>query len=247
MNRVAHLLCYPLVLFAVLQPTANAQQVRPGVRPGRPSPGINVAAATRPTFVNSVPIAELSVIIPELDVQANTVKLKDFLPILQQKVPDFQFITEPGPWEDLMLPELHLRNVTMGQIFGLIGRLNQDFPIDSVTSRERPPLYIFGRTQRGSQLDSRVQGFYLSTIADRLMRQSGQLNQDQYQKTRKEMLNHVLSLIETTVEESASPSGSRGQISFHPETETVLVKGSQNQINAVSQTLSQFQLTNTLQ
>src|SRR5437016_6173889 len=111
MKPIANALTAALIL-ALSQAPALAQQDRSAVRPSRQS--VRISPATQPvrnqSSVQPPVITDVNVVVEELNIDPSSVKLKDFLPMLQQKVREFQFVTEPGPWEDLMLPELHLRN-----------------------------------------------------------------------------------------------------------------------------------------
>ena len=218
------------------------------------------APATRPahTEENNSPVDEL---VPKLD--ADGTRLGDFVTLLADQWKDVQIVQFNGPWQDLTLPSLHLRNVTREQVLMLLSNMYPDLfihPLQENTglfggsgNTQGKNVWIFQQVlSAAAPVRTRVSAFGLAQTVDRLafhrmvvFASSDNANakddkgvpfkvpdKDAEQKA----LKDVLSLIQATLDQSAEPDITP-TVMLHEPTETVIVKGTPGQINAVQQAL----------
>ena len=184
-------------------------------------------------------------VIADLSVAKDSMTIGKLLPVLKEKAPAFEYVVEPGPWEDSKVPEMKLQDVTISQVVSILATFSPDFTFTTIDGGSlfpsRPSVYIFKNRTSEAGADIRVQAFGVSGIVDLLAaRVEGMADRANYQKARHEALQHVLSLIENTLSQAAAPA-IKPVVSFHAETETVIVKATNSQINAVKQTLDTLQ------
>lgn len=223
-----------IVLAAVLGAVeGNISVMGQRTSPPPPPPAAGVAQKT----VMQPP----SPVIAELSVAKGSMTVGKLLPILQEKAPGFEYVIEPGPWQDAEVPDLKLHEVSLIQVISILSTFCPTLSYTTVGGGDRQPVYVFRNRTMGGNADIRVQAFGISAIVDRLAaRADGTSDRAKFQKARQDTLQHVLSLIENTLNQTAEP-GMKATVSFHAETETVLVRGSGNQINSVRQALETFQ------
>ncbi len=184
-------------------------------------------------------------VIADLSVAKDSTTIGKLLPVLKEKAPAFEYVVEPGPWEDSAVPEMKLQDVTIPQVISILATFSPNFTFRTIDAEglfpNRPPVYIFKNRTSEANADIRVQAFGVSAIVDRLAaRVEGIADRAKYQKARQDTLEHVLSLIENTLSQAAVP-GIKPVVSFHGETDTVIVKATNSQIDAVKQTLDTLQ------
>jgi len=219
------------------------------------------APPTRPAHAeeNNSPVDEL---VPKLD--ADGVRLGDFVTMLSDQWTDVQIVQFSGPWQDLTLPSLHLRNVTREQVLMLLGNMYPDLfihPLQENTGLfggsgniHGKDVWVFQQVQSASApVRTRVSAFGLTQTVDRLLfhrmvvaaisepeahvkgEKSSQI-QGPDKDAEQKALKDVLSLIQATLDQSAEPDITP-TVMLHEPTETVLVKGTPSQIAAVEQAL----------
>ncbi len=198
---------------------------------------------------------------PELVVRS--MSLGDFVTYLAHQWKDVQFIQVNGPWQDLNLPPLRLRNVTRYQVIMMLTTMYPELYVHAIDPNR--PLFSADRNQHGENvlifqqvkgaaipMRTRVSAFGLTQTVDRLafhkLAISAALDQEQAAKndgtgikvpdkdSEQWAMKDVLSLIQATLDESAEPDVTP-TVMLHEATETVLVKGTSEQINAVQQAL----------
>ena len=185
-------------------------------------------------------------LIADLSVAKDSMTIGKLLPVLKEKAPGFEYVVEPGSWEDAVVPEMKLQDVTIPQVISILATFSPNFTFTTINGGaefppKRPPVYIFKNRTSEANADIRVQAFGVSGIADHLAaRVDGTADRAKYQKARQDTLQHVLSLIENTLSQAAAP-GIKPVVGFHAETETVILKATNQQINAVKQTLDTLQ------
>lgn len=245
-----HLSCIPAIIGLLLAIPPTSLQAA-------------AAATTRPAAANERAGGPDEQIVPEVDVQADTT-LKQFVTQLGATWKDVQILQFGGPWQDLRLPSLHLRNVTRKQILVLMGDLFPELEIHSLDGnlafgdQYAGDVLVF-QQRPGSQIPirTRMTAFGLAQTVDRLVfhkdmiallprEEPARPGQPQpplpaevraaNEAAEKQALSDVLSLIQATLEQCSEPDVVPS-VKLHEPTETVLVKGTPAQIDAVAHTL----------
>jgi hypothetical protein len=212
--------------------------------------GQAAGATTEPTLFQGIGGKQLAIDV--LDVPGNSVTVGKFLGILKQKLPSFQYVANAGKWQDAMLPQLNLRNVTVPQIIDLLREivpqmLANPFYAPGAAPGERSEFWVF-RDQPEAQRSGdgvRLVAFGLNDSIDRLaLRKSWSVTAanaiapapEQVATSRKEALKEILSLLEASLSQAEGP-GTAPSLKLHEETGVLLVKGLPGQINAITQAL----------
>ena len=195
-------------------------------------------------------------VIDELVIQ-NPIPLSELFPMLQKKVPNFQYVAKPGNWQGFDLPPLHLKNVTVSQLFTVLYQLDADLAVNVIPDANRGGdiLYVLkdqpnptNQLFSNSRVSTRVTAYGLAEIVDNLaMRKERdkkyeadpQKSSEIFAADRQKALDDILSLLEATLAQSSEPSDAqpRASLKLHKETQVLLVKGTDNQINAVTNAL----------
>lgn len=220
------------------------------------------APATRPAHAqeDNSPVDEL---VPKLD--ADGLRLGDFVTMLSDQWTDVQIVQFNGPWQDLTLPSLHLRNVTREQVLMLLSSMYPDLfihPLEENTglfgrsgNHQSKSVWIFQQVRSATAPErTRVSAFGLAQTVDRLALQkmvmvmAGKPDQRRAaiddgiqikipdKDAEQKAMKDVLSLIQATLDQSAEPDITP-TVMLHEPTETVLVKGTSAQISAVTQAI----------
>lgn len=202
------------------------------------------APATRPAHTVDHNNALSEELVPELNIDG--LPMRDFVEYLADQWKDVQIVQFTGPWQDLVVPRLHLRNVTRRQVMELLGNMFPDLDIHSLDQdlyhdKFSGNVWIFQQVQNAAApAPTRVSAFGLAQTVDRLafhrMATSAPGGKAPDKDLEQKTLKDVLSLIEATLEQSAEP-GITPTVMLHEPTETVLVKGTEAQINAVQQAI----------
>lgn len=184
--------------------------------------------------------------IRELNVPAGS-SPADLLHRLRQLDPAFQYVAEPGTWQDTRLPEIQLRDVTTTDVIQILSNLVPDLRIQPIngsvwvlSSRGRAPsapatqLSAFG-------LSDPVERIGLKDAWDALGKDQDAPTAEQIAAGRKQALKEVLSLLESAVTQ-ADPSF-QPSLKLHEATEVLLVRGTGAQLTAVSQAIKALQTT----
>ncbi|HEY2585210.1 MAG TPA: hypothetical protein VGI81_05550 [Tepidisphaeraceae bacterium] len=206
--------------------------------------------ATQPVDTTSFTPQEVG-IIEDLDVPAG-MSVAELLQLVQRKAPSFQYVAEPGDWQKHPLPQMKLHSVMLQQIVEVISNLVPN--VKATTVLPYPPVYVFhslaNRTGAAAP-ETQLGTFGLGEPVEELGLRAAwaALGKDQEAPTaeevsagRKRALKDVLSLLESAASEadhSAEPS-----LKLHEETEVLLVRGTPQQIEAVSRTLQALQSHN---
>ena len=181
-------------------------------------------------------------VLPDLD--AESLPLGDFLSILRERVPGFQAVVASESIRDFTLPQLHLKKVTVGQILTLIQDLNPELQVIPVSSSGSAPVYLFTSQRSQSMPGTRVMAYGLGKLIDRLASRDtapGKNAAAPDQAAREKALNEILTLVKATLAEangSVSPV-----LQVHEGTQTILVKGTQEQTDAVGAALQTLEKT----
>lgn len=232
-----------------------------------PHVGFADTPATQPDQTEAAAAAAQSgPIIGELDIPENSLTLAQFLPVLKQKVPSFEYVAMPGNWQNLMLPQLQLRSIPFDEMISLLGALypNQMViqPIVDASSSTNQPqitrsnslfqgtdpnskaphtIFVFVPVQTmASQNTVVLKSFGLSdTINVQVARDRQRLGTSVAPNVnpRKQATTELISLIENVAKQAAQ-DGPPATISIHEETETLLVKGSRRQIEAITEAVA---------
>ena len=190
-----------------------------------------------------------------LTVDQRDMTVGKFLPLLQQQVPGFQYVAQPGPWQDFPLPALHLQNLSIGQVVQMLTNLLPELEVDEVHSPnglfpappEEPVLYVFkSRPGPGPQTGNvRVMAMGLADAIDRLAMRKARTaasppSPEQFAAFRKEATDELLSLLQAAISQvpaQGEPSQDEPSLKLHKETEVLLIRGEDRQLKAASQAL----------
>jgi hypothetical protein len=172
--------------------------------------------------------------------------LGKFLPLLQHQAPDFQYVAQPGSWQDFPLPPLRLQNLSVAQIVNMLTNLDPQLEVDELHAndlfRQAPVLYIFkNRPGPAPETgDLRVMALGLSDAIDRLALRKARAaasppSPEQFVTFRKEATDELLSLLQASI--SQAPAQEEPSLKLHKETEVLLIRGEDRQLRAASQAL----------
>jgi hypothetical protein len=207
--------------------------------------GLAATPATRPAespLASPAPAANGP--IHELNVPAGS-SPADLLHRLRQLDPAFQYVAEPGTWQDTRLPEIQLRDVTATDVVQILSNLVPDLRIQPITGSV---WVLSSRGRAASAPSTQLSAFGLSDPVERIGLKDAWdgLGKDQDAPTaeqiaagRKQALKEVLSLLESAVTQ-ADPSF-QPSLKLHEATEVLLVRGTGAQLNAVSQAIKALQ------
>src|SRR5581483_6652045 len=182
--------------------------------------------------------------IGELDVPAGA-SVADLLQRLRQADPAFQYVAEPGPWLETKLPQIRLREVTPQDAMMVLAQLVPAVQMRQISSK----IWVLnGRNGQAGGPRTQLSAFGLNEPVERIglknawaavAKDQDAPTADQIADGRKQALKQVLSLLESAVTQ-ADPS-SQPSLKLHEETEVLLVRGTDAQLNAVSQALTALQ------
>ena len=220
-SRLSAMFC--LLTNAILAPLLAAE---PSTRPTAPAPG--------PVMVN-------------LSVDQRDMTLGKFLPFLQQQTPDFQYVAQPGAWQDYALPPMRLQNLSVEQIVLMLTNLHPEIEADELYAndpfKQAPVLYVFKeRPGPGPQTGNvRVMAMGLADAIDRLAMRKARAaasppSPQQFAAFRKEATDELLSLLQAAI--SQVPAHEEPSLKLHKETEVLLIRGEDRQLSAASQALN---------
>jgi hypothetical protein len=224
-GRSQLLATFCLLTNAILVPLLAAE---PSTQPAAP--------AANPVMVN-------------LSVDQRDMTVGRFLPHLQQQFPEFQYVAQPGQWQDFPLPALHLQNLSVGQVVQMLTNLYPELEVDELHSTnqfmpapEGPTLYVFkNRPGPGPQSASgRVMAMGLADAIDRMAMRKARAaasppSPQQFADFRKEATDELLSLLQAAI--SQVPAQEEPSLKLHKETEVLLIRGEDRQLKAASQAL----------
>ena|SRR5579863_1965004 len=195
-------------------------------------------------------------LIDELNIPS-PIGLGDFFTLLQKKVPTFQYVAKPGDWQVFDIPPLHLRNVTVGQVFMLLGELDSGLEVTMVQPQSPNGEVIYVLKDRRPPPSpppaeaTRVTAFGIADVVDNLalrkLKEQDQPSKPEearvlFAKDRKEALADVLSLLQAAISRGEGPMlPVPDALKLHNETEVLLVKGTSGQIAAVADALEALQ------
>ena len=211
----------------------------------RSAPASGEATPHRDPQRNESATAEVDNGVPQdLDVGQPPPSLKTFLADMHQKFPNFQAVTAGNQevWDRLFLPPMHLSKVNLAQVLHVLGDVFPGLEIKPEQVSGSQPVFVFNIPQGyvpGYSGEGNL--FQVVGLADAVERQvlssmvAGQADANT-PKARKLALDQVLSLIKEAVKE-ADPSAPPPDMKIHDETQTLLLKGNNKQLNAVSSVL----------
>jgi hypothetical protein len=212
-----------LLTNAFLVPLLAAE---PSTRPSAPAPS--------PVMVN-------------LSVDQRDMTLGKFLPFLQQQTPDFQYVAQPGPWQDYALPPMRLQNLSVEQIVTMLTNLYPELEAaelhaNDLFGNQKPVLYVF-KERPGPAPQSasgRVMAMGLADAIDRMAMRKARAaasppSPEQFAAFRKEATDELLSLLQAAI--SQVPAQEEPSLKLHKETEVLLIRGEDRQLKAASQAL----------
>jgi len=171
----------------------------------------------------------------------------DLLHHLRQLDPAFQYVAEPGPWQDTLLPEIQLRDVGTTEVMMILSNLVPDLKMQQVTGSV---WVVNSRSRGGSGQQTQLSAFGLADSVERIglkeawatvAKDQGTPTADQIAAGRKQALQEVLSLLESAVTQ-ADPSF-QPSLKLHEGTGVLLVRGTPAQLNAVSEAIRALQST----
>ena len=246
MTRLARLLVGGTLFLAASGLTApwaratdSAKDSRPAATQALPKGGGN----------NSLFGGEPHVIV-ELDVPAGA-SVADLLQRLRQADPSFQYVARPGAWQDSKLPQIRLRDVDQQDVMMVLAQLVPAVQMRQISSTV---WVLNGRSPAADVPRNELRAFGLTEPVERIGLKNAWAavgkgqdapTAEQIVVGRKQALKQVLSLLEsaaTQADSSFEPS-----LKLHEETEVLLVRGTDAQLNAVSQALVALQSGNGLQ
>lgn len=205
-------------------------------------PSTGPTRQAHPPQYDSPPVAQHTV--DELDVPAGS-SVADLLHQVQQKVPEFQYVVEPGPWEKSPLPQMRLRAATLEQVVQMLTNVVPNLEVANLSRSGPMPFYVFSGRNRPAPADStELLAFGLAEPVERirlrnalagLAKEQDAPTPAQMEAARKNALKDVLSLLESAVEQ-ADP-GHQASLKLHEQTEVLLVRGTVAQLKAVNQAL----------
>ena len=164
-------------------------------------------------------------------------QLEQFVALLREKASDTQIVLAGGRQrlESLMVPPLHLKNVTMDQVTRLLQQVVPGLEVKVIEGEGLVPVYLLNWPANNAPSEiprGQVMVFGLSDVvehqAKRLAKNPAQIDP----AARKAALDSVLSLIKAAVSQ-AGDDAPDPLVQVHEETETLIVKGVQPQITAV--------------
>jgi hypothetical protein len=212
-----------------------------------------VANAVLPVLLAAAPSTQPNAPAPnavrvDLTVDDRGMTLGKFLPLLQQRAPEFQYVAEAGSWQDFPLPPLRLQNLSVGQIVTMLTNLDPQVEVDEIHGTDlgpvAPVLYVF-KSRPGAPPEAdgmRVMALGLGDAIDRLALRKAWAVQagsppspQQLVASRKEATDEILSLLEAAI--SQAPARQEPSLKLHKETEVLLIRGEERQLRAASQAL----------
>jgi hypothetical protein len=209
------------------------------------APLLAAAPATqpKPPPPNPVPV--------NLTVDERGMTLGKFLPVLQERSPEFQYVAQPGSWQDFPLPPLRLQNLAVGQIVTMLTNLDPQLEVDEIGANSAnnlfpqagPVLYVFKSRPGAAPMpdDVRVMALGLGDAIDRLALRKAWAadaasppNAQQLAAFRKEATDEILSLLEAAI---SQVPGKEPSLKLHKETAVLIVRGEERQLRAASQAI----------
>ena len=181
--------------------------------------------------------------VPDVEVAAGA-HVADLLHHLQHLAPDFQYVAEPGPWQNTELPEMRLRGVTLPQVVEMLTNLVPDLRVANIPGTHNS-LYVFSGRNRSApgQARTELNAFGLADPVERFALRyaltdasNGAPTPEQIAAGRKKALEQVLSLLQSAATQ-ADPS-SKPTLKLHEETMVLLVRGTVPQLNAITQSIN---------
>ncbi len=171
------------------------------------------------------------------NVSFDSVQLDDALSFLQDVAPDFKavIVRDKGVPDDYPTIKVKLKNVTLGQVWGVLQAANPDMEVQPVGENEGPtPIYLIRIKAPSSDAapgvpQAAVRVYPLGPLVDAMTAKSEAAHE-------KDSLDHVLSLIKATL--AQVPGRSEPVLQVHEETRTLIFKGSGEQQAALQEVLA---------
>lgn len=221
MNLTRRMLAVVILFLAASSPSAWA---------GGPATDRSPQAAT---------IAIEQQVIPDVDIEG--LPLRDFLALLRDRVPGFQAVVASESIGDVGLPPIHLKKVTVGQILTLVASLDPDVQVTPLNQGGSAPVYLFTSQRAPVIAGTRVVAYGLSKLIDRLAARNVPAKNAAApdQAARAKALDEILNLVKATL--AQSDAGEHAVLQVHEGTQTILVKGTQDQTDSVKNTLNSLE------
>lgn len=187
--------------------------------------------------------------IKELSIPANQVSAARFLAIIREKVPAFQYVANAGRWQDVMMPQLELRDITVDQAIDLVRQMVPQVEVTFMPGNTSSFYLLRDRPgTSGGAMRTRLTAFGLNEPTDRLaLRKSWSSTAyddiaptpEEIAKSRQAALREILSLLEAAISQSSAndPSAPSPSLKLHEETGVLLMRGTDAQIGAATQAL----------
>lgn len=181
-----------------------------------------------------------------LDVPAG-MSVTDLLRRVQEQAPEFQYVAEPGDWQQHALPKMTLHGVTVQQVLDILTTVVPGVKVVDVGNGPNG-VYVFHDTTGPAYGANALGAYGLTDPVERLglrdayaglPKGQGTPTPEQIAAGRKKALQEVLSLVESAATQ-ADPSV-RPSLKLHEETDVLLVSGTPFQLDAVSHSLTALQ------
>jgi hypothetical protein len=249
-----------LKVFAI---SALALFVLPGVAKSQSAPPAPAPPKAAPPAAPLTAEEMQEKVLPAFDLQA--VRLSDFLDFVSELVPGFQYVIvrDAGvPGDFPTLPSMKLKKVTFGQVMSIIQEAIPQIETHPVESEKGAVVHVFkihGASGDLGQVQTEMRVYRLADAVDALAARNApavppELNGDPFgaqpaarkkvvddyhaevKASQTNALNAVLSLIKAALAQAGDGSVNP-VIQVHEETQTLILRGSPNQIGAVQKAL----------
>jgi len=190
--------------------------------------------ATRP--VDSAPTGAAPAVLAEIKVERE-LRLPQFISSLREKDPDLQIVIAGGrpELENLYVPPMHLKNVTIDQVLQLLQQTCRGLEVGQIAGQGPQTVYVLSLPQNdpvAGHSDGQLQVYALADAVERLAARSAKDPAKIDAGARRAALDAVLSLLKAAAGQ-ADNNAPVPSVQVHEETQTLLVKGTGPQLEAV--------------